>query len=225
MDLESVISDEGVNLESFDSSTCYSSDSDSDYAWGENEVHEHDFNHADLEEILYKFLRILAVSSCFLPRGLPVFSSKFLQFSPTVLFRAISPKVLFRAISPKVHFITNSPTVLFRTIPSHIRFSISGLQFLASLSPLSCPSHPIFIEMPRFSAFPTPPPLPGTKKAFPKVRGRAPRTTGRSQVHHQAGHSCSSYETFSSMEEIVHTTISSCSQDATIRFCTPKETR
>ncbi|KAI9557905.1 hypothetical protein GHT06_014657 [Daphnia sinensis] len=27
--------------------------------------------------------------------------------------------------------------------------------------------------MPRFSAFPPPPPLPGTKKAFPEVRGRA----------------------------------------------------
>jgi hypothetical protein len=52
MDLESDISDEGVNLESFDSSTCFSSNSDSDYASREKEVNEHDFNHADLEEIL-----------------------------------------------------------------------------------------------------------------------------------------------------------------------------
>lgn len=39
-------------MESFDSSTCYSSDCDSDYASREKEVNEHDFNHAILEEIL-----------------------------------------------------------------------------------------------------------------------------------------------------------------------------
>ena len=51
-DLESVISDEGVPLESCDSSTYNSSDSDSDYATEKNEVNEQDFHHADIEEIL-----------------------------------------------------------------------------------------------------------------------------------------------------------------------------
>lgn len=51
-DLESVISDEGVPLESWDSSTYNSSDSDSDYATEKNEVNEQDFHHADIEEIL-----------------------------------------------------------------------------------------------------------------------------------------------------------------------------
>nr|CAH0113787.1 unnamed protein product [Daphnia galeata] len=51
-DLESVISDEGVPLESWDSSTYNSSESDSDYATEKNEVNEQDFHHADIEEIL-----------------------------------------------------------------------------------------------------------------------------------------------------------------------------